>query len=138
MILDPDAPSRHRPRMRNLIHQLTVNIPGNDMNSADHVAPYMGAGPPAGSGFHRLTCLVYKQSSRVDTSKLPGFRFFQRGGYLVGKIEETLQQAGSGELTLIAMTLFKTQYDDYVPQFYAEQLGYFAYPMSYIMKLLMW
>jgi phosphatidylethanolamine-binding protein (PEBP) family uncharacterized protein len=44
MILDPDAPSRRRPRMRNLIHQLTVNIQENDINSGDHVAPYMGAG----------------------------------------------------------------------------------------------
>lgn len=81
--------------------------------------------------------LAYKQSSKVDPSKLPGFRFMQRGGYSPDAVIKTLQKAGSGELKLEAANYYVSQYDDYVPQYYQEQLGIFAVPMGMMMKLMM-
>jgi len=138
ILLDPDAPSSKRPLLRNSVHQLTVNVRGNDLTTGHDAAPYIGAGPPQGSGHHRYVFLVYKQSSPVDPKKLPGFSFMQRGGYKAGKIEQTLEKAGSGALTLVASNFFVAEYDDYVPQYYYEHLGYFAYPMGFITKLLVW
>lgn len=49
LMMDPDAPSRRRPRMRNLVHWMVVNIRGNDLSTGEVGAEYIGAGPPQGT-----------------------------------------------------------------------------------------
>lgn len=62
----------------------------------------------------------------------------QRGGYYGDSLDKMLIKAGGQSLDIVASNYYIAQYDNYVPQFYFEQLGYFAYPMGIIMKLLMW
>lgn len=49
LMMDPDAPSRRRPRMRCLVHWMVVNVRGGDISTGDVGAPYLGAGPPQGT-----------------------------------------------------------------------------------------
>ncbi len=48
--LDPDAPSRAEPKFREWQHWLVANVPGNDVTKGDHLAEYVGSGPPKGTG----------------------------------------------------------------------------------------
>lgn len=53
IMLDPDAPSRQNPKPGAFLHWLVVNIPGNQVEKGNHLATYIGAGPPQNSGSHR-------------------------------------------------------------------------------------
>lgn len=61
VMVDPDAPSRQNPKMRELRHWTVVNIPGSAVGKGDEVVQYIGAGPPKNTGPHRYTILVYEQ-----------------------------------------------------------------------------
>ncbi|CAG2107976.1 unnamed protein product, partial [Medioppia subpectinata] len=60
-MVDPDAPSRAEPTLRNWRHWLVMNIPGNKINKGDIISAFEGPEPPAGSGYHRYVFLVYEQ-----------------------------------------------------------------------------
>jgi hypothetical protein len=53
IMTDPDAPSREQPLLREYVHWVVTNIPGDDVALGDVVQPYVGAAPPMNSGFHR-------------------------------------------------------------------------------------
>lgn len=63
---DPDAPSRADPNFREVRHWLVVNIPGTDVTKGDTIVEFIGSGPPEGTGLHRYTFLVYKQSNKLN------------------------------------------------------------------------
>ncbi|CAG2106364.1 unnamed protein product [Medioppia subpectinata] len=60
-MVDPDAPSRAEPTMRNWRHWLVMNIPGNRISKGDIVSAFEGPEPPVGTGYHRYVFLVYEQ-----------------------------------------------------------------------------
>lgn len=65
LFVDPDAPSRDNPHMREVRHWAVVNIPGNNVSAGETLAEYFGSGPPAGTGLHRYVLLVFKQPSKL-------------------------------------------------------------------------
>lgn len=69
LMVDPDAPSRETPTLREVLHWLVINIPGNKVSDGQTVAEYIGSGPPEGSGLHRYVFLVFKQQTKISTNK---------------------------------------------------------------------
>ncbi|KAH7724280.1 Phosphatidylethanolamine-binding protein PEBP [Aphelenchoides avenae] len=65
IMVDPDAPSRKSPTIREFLHWMVVNVPGNQVGRGTVMAPYAGAGPPKGTGLHRYVLLVYKQPAKI-------------------------------------------------------------------------
>lgn len=65
MMVDPDAPTRTNPTLREVRHWLVVNIPESTVDSGDEVTAYRGSGPPKGTGLHRYIFLVYKQPGGI-------------------------------------------------------------------------
>eukprot|EP01113_Clastostelium_recurvatum_P025745 TRINITY_DN3095_c0_g1_i4.p1 TRINITY_DN3095_c0_g1~~TRINITY_DN3095_c0_g1_i4.p1 ORF type:complete len:177 (-),score=31.24 TRINITY_DN3095_c0_g1_i4:192-701(-) len=64
--IDPDAPSNADPKFRSWRHWLVCNIKDGDIASGDVSTPYIGPGPPAGSGFHRYCFVLYKQKAPIQ------------------------------------------------------------------------
>merc|ERR1711941_44433 len=64
-MVDPDAPSRDDPKFGEWRHWLVTNIPGSQVNKGTVLAPYMGPGPPPGTGHHRYVFVVFKQKDQV-------------------------------------------------------------------------
>ncbi|KAG2188790.1 hypothetical protein INT44_003929 [Umbelopsis vinacea] len=68
IMTDPDAPSREDPKFGEWRHWVVTNIPGSQpgvsVASATQHTPYIGPGPPEGSGFHRYCFLLFKQKSK--------------------------------------------------------------------------
>jgi PH domain/Phosphatidylethanolamine-binding protein len=52
IMADPDMPSRKNPAMREFIHWMVCNIPGNDVLKGTTVIPYLGPSPVLNSGDH--------------------------------------------------------------------------------------
>ncbi|KAI8426981.1 hypothetical protein MSG28_014636 [Choristoneura fumiferana] len=78
-MVDPDAPSREKPKFREWHHWLVGNIQGGDLNKSEVLSDYIGSGPPKGTGLHRYVFLVYKQPEKCDFSKVPNGLLEQRG-----------------------------------------------------------
>lgn len=55
---DPDAPAG------NHLHWVTINIPGNNIDSGNKLLEYSGPVPPKGSGIHRYIFLLLQQKER--------------------------------------------------------------------------
>ena len=74
---DPDAPSRSNPAIRECMHWVVVNIPGNHVDQGNEVAEYIGSGPPEGTGlvnnWNKENRQVFRPSSlrfpRVQTKR---------------------------------------------------------------------
>jgi len=62
IMIDPDMPSRSTPieQKTQVLHWLMVNIPGAGVGGRQ-LAPYIGSGPPPGTGIHRYTFLVFDE-----------------------------------------------------------------------------
>jgi len=65
IMMDPDAPSRSDPQMREFRHWVVVNIPGDNVSKGEVLTPYMGPAPPKGTGLHRYILCVYRQADKV-------------------------------------------------------------------------
>lgn len=63
LMVDPDAPSRADPKLREVRHWTVVNILGANVESGETLFEYIGSGPPKGTDLHRYVFLVYKQSN---------------------------------------------------------------------------
>jgi phosphatidylethanolamine-binding protein (PEBP) family uncharacterized protein len=66
VLVDPDAPSRLHPTMRDFVHWVVLNIPGADVTSGAAVVPYVGPRPPYGSGLHRCVFSLYIQRKKFS------------------------------------------------------------------------
>lgn len=62
-MVDPDAPSRAKPRFRSWKHWVVINIPGANVAKGRIIARYLRPAPPKKTGSHRYVFLVYKQAN---------------------------------------------------------------------------
>ncbi|CAJ0604427.1 unnamed protein product [Cylicocyclus nassatus] len=69
IMVDPDAPSRKRPSLRDYLHWMVVDVHGSDVEHGKELVSYMGPAPPSGTGLHRYYFLVYKQTKSVRFKK---------------------------------------------------------------------
>lgn len=118
-MVDPDAPSRENPKMREWHHWLVGNILGCDIKQGEVLSDYIGAGPPKGTGLHRYVFVVYRQPDNKcnfsKIAKLPSNSGNKRGKFSISKFA---QQFSLG--TPVAGNFFVAKYDDYVPKLYAS------------------
>ncbi|KAI6170615.1 OV-16 antigen [Aphelenchoides bicaudatus] len=68
--VDPDAPSRADPVMREWRHWILVNVKGSDLSTGTAITEYNSSTPPPGTGYHRYVLLVYKQSGTLTLDPL--------------------------------------------------------------------
>lgn len=118
-MVDPDAPSRAEPKLREILHYLIVNIPGSELSKGDTLAAYIGAGAPKGTGLHRYIFALYKQENGklVIDMKIPNNSRDGRINFSLKKFAET-NKLGKP----IAANFFQAQFDDYVLKLH-EQLS---------------
>merc|ERR1719419_1170024 len=66
IMIDPDMPSRSTPieQKTQVLHWLMVNIPGAGVGGRQ-LAPYIGSGPPPGTGIHRYNFLVFDEGTKA-------------------------------------------------------------------------
>jgi len=62
IMIDPDMPTRTTPinEKTQVLHWLMVNIPGCGVGGRQ-LAPYIGSGPPPGTGIHRYNFFVFDE-----------------------------------------------------------------------------
>jgi len=65
IMIDPDMPSRSTPveEKTQVLHWLMVNVPGGGVGGRQ-LAPYIGSGPPPGTGIHRYNFLVFDEGTK--------------------------------------------------------------------------
>ncbi|XP_026468075.1 putative odorant-binding protein A5 [Ctenocephalides felis] len=63
--IDPDVPSRKKPKQREWQHWLVVNIPGTVLCKGETLTGYLGPIPCKGTGKHRYVFLLYKQRCKT-------------------------------------------------------------------------
>lgn len=115
-MVDPDAPSRKEPKLREILHFLAANIPGNDVAKGDTLAEYIGSGPPKGTGLHRYIFLLYEQPSKMTSAT--HISKFSRNGRISFSIRKWAKENNLGEP--VAANFYQAQYDDYVPILHAQ------------------
>ena len=125
IMVDPDAPSRADPKLREWQHWLVGNIPGSSRDAADGdvLSAYVGAGPPEGSGLHRYVFLLYKQPGAEPLAfdgepRLTNTSAEGRAGF---HAREFAARYGLGDP--VAARVFQAAHDDYVPVL-MKQLGF--------------
>jgi len=116
VMVDPDAPSRKEPKLREILHFMVANIPGQDVDKGDVLAEYIGSGPPQGTGLHRYIFLLFKQSGRLE-SKMKISKT-SRNGRVNFSIRKFAKEHNLGDP--IAANFYQAQYDDYVPLLHAQ------------------
>lgn len=120
LMVDPDAPSRAEPKFRAFLHWQLVNIKGNDISTGTVISPYLGSGPPQGTGLHRYVFLVYKQSGLLefDEPRLNVTSAEGHGGFQTMKLVNKYKLGKP-----VAGNFYQAHYDDYVPTVH-KQLGF--------------
>ncbi|XP_050341435.1 phosphatidylethanolamine-binding protein homolog F40A3.3-like isoform X1 [Bactrocera neohumeralis] len=116
IMVDPDAPSRAEPTLREILHWLVINIPGNKVAEGQTVAEYIGSGPPEGSGLHRYVFLVFKQPGKIESAKF--IPKTSREGRVKVTTRDSIAKHNLGDP--IAGNFYQAQYDDYVPVLRAQ------------------
>lgn len=119
-MVDPDAPSRQDPKMREILHYLVTNIPGNSIEKGDTLAEYVGSGAPQGTGLHRYVFLLYEQRNGKLTSDM-SIKKNSREGRVKFSIRKFAKEHNLGEP--VAANFFQAQYDDYVPLLHKQLSG---------------
>ncbi|KAJ1358926.1 Phosphatidylethanolamine-binding protein 1 [Parelaphostrongylus tenuis] len=74
MMIDPDAPSRANPYLRDYLHWLVVNVPRNLIRCGNTSASYIGPFPPGGTG---TTLNLRHKRFRVDQSLRHAFEYIR-------------------------------------------------------------
>ena len=116
LMVDPDAPSRKEPKLREFCHYVVVNIPGSEVAKGDTLIEYIGSGPPLGTGLHRYVYLLYEQKAKVTSNlKISDKMLNGRPGFSAKKFAK---DNNLGEP--IAANFYQAQYDDYVPILHAQ------------------
>ncbi|KAL4636084.1 phosphatidylethanolamine-binding protein 1 [Arapaima gigas] len=120
VLTDPDAPSRKDPKFREWHHFLLVNMKGCDVASGCVMSDYVGSGPPKGTGLHRYVWLVYEQPGQVSCTEplLTNRSGDHRGKFKILDFRKKYNLGGP-----VAGTCYQAEWDDYVPQLYAQLSG---------------
>lgn len=117
LMVDPDAPSRSLPQLREWLHWLVGNIPSNcDWKKGDILADYIGAGPDEGTGLHRYVLMVFMQRDEIEFKEQRISRLAH--GRELFDTRDFIEKYDLGDP--IAINFFFSEYDDYVPQLYEE------------------
>ncbi|EDW80756.1 uncharacterized protein Dwil_GK11698 [Drosophila willistoni] len=116
LLVDPDAPSRADPKLREILHWAVINIPGNKVADGQVLAEYVGAAPADGTGLHRYVFLVFKQNDKITTDKF--ISKTTREGRVSVKARDYIAKYSFGGP--VAGNFFQAQYDDYVPTLRAQ------------------
>ncbi|CAG9855298.1 unnamed protein product [Phyllotreta striolata] len=111
-MVDPDAPSREDPKLREVLHWLVGNVKGGDVENGEVIAGYRGSGPPQGTGLHRYVFLVYQQNGKIDF-KEKKIDSRSREGRLNFSIRKFAVNYSLGQP--VAGNYYQAQFDDYVP-----------------------
>ncbi|KAI5635703.1 phosphatidylethanolamine-binding protein domain-containing protein [Phthorimaea operculella] len=112
---DPDNYDGPEPVYREWHHWLVVNIPGDNVSAGEHLSPYIGSGPPKGTGLHRYVYILYKQPGKLsfDEPRLTNKSVDGRAGFSTKKFAEKYNLG-----VPVAGNFYRAQFDDYVPQLY--------------------
>ncbi|KAJ3155070.1 hypothetical protein HDU89_007260 [Geranomyces variabilis] len=91
LMVDPDVPSRASasPTAGQFRHMALLNIRGSDIATALAASPYVGPGPPRGSGPHRYTFLLFKQTAEVSAATA-GIGAADRAGFKAQEFADKL------------------------------------------------
>lgn len=115
-MVDPDAPSRKEPKLREIAHFMIANIPGSDITRGETVFEYVGSGAPQGTGLHRYIFLLYEQKARLTgLTRTPKT---SRQGRVNFSMRKFAEEHNLGQP--IGANFFQAQYDDYVPLLHAQ------------------
>lgn len=121
---DPDAPSRSTPTVREWVHWLVVNIPGDskDISKGDTLIEFVPSCPGENSGIHRYTFVLHQQPSHLDFSAVQRFdkSVEHRALRRHFSIRTFAQRFSFGEA--LAGNFYTTEWDDYVSVI-RKQLG---------------
>ncbi|CAH0387423.1 unnamed protein product, partial [Bemisia tabaci] len=66
-----DEPSHMTPTLREYLHWLVVNIPGNEIKEGQELASYNVPAPAEDTGIHRHVIVVYKQPKKLAFDEKP-------------------------------------------------------------------
>ncbi|EDO19120.1 hypothetical protein Kpol_2000p88 [Vanderwaltozyma polyspora DSM 70294] len=94
VMTDPDAPSRVDHKWSEYCHYVSTDIPLNNesgdndlnfttsfINEGNTLIPYMGPGPPKGTGQHRYIFMLFKQPNNVNGSSFTPIKDRPNWGY---------------------------------------------------------
>lgn len=114
VMYDPDAPSQANPSLADVKHWLVVNIPGNDVNSGEVIAEYIGSGASKGTGLHRYIFLVFEQPDKLsfDEPKSGKKSLEHRRNW---SMRQFMKKYNLGKP--FAGNFFKAQWEPYVDEF---------------------
>jgi phosphatidylethanolamine-binding protein (PEBP) family uncharacterized protein len=121
LFIDPDAPSRKDPKIREFLHWLVVNIPGENLNKGDTLAAYVGSGPPQGTDLHRYVFVTYKQPELMDIKDIKIIPNNSRDGRMKFSIQKFADDHKLGPP--IAGNMYQAQYDEYVRNIHKQLEG---------------
>ena len=76
VLSDPDCPSRTVHSLRELVHWLVVNIPGDRVSEGSELLTYLPVAPPQDSGLHRYVFMLYKQNGKMNEDNLTSCKNF--------------------------------------------------------------
>ncbi|XP_044742009.1 protein D3-like [Chrysoperla carnea] len=116
VMTDPDAPSRAQPTLREFVHWLVGNIPGDNVCSGETIIEYVPSAPPQNSGDHRYTFLIYEQPGQIEFDE-PRISNTSISGRPNFSIRNFANKYGFGEP--IFGNFYQCQYDDSVPMIYS-------------------
>ncbi|CCK71047.1 YbhB/YbcL family Raf kinase inhibitor-like protein KNAG_0F03830 [Huiozyma naganishii CBS 8797] len=112
VVTDPDAPSRSDPRLSEICHAVQTGIrftspQGGAITGGDHVLPYIGPGPPKGTGLHRYVFLLFKEL-KTDHTQFTSIADRYYWGY-GEKCRGAERWAAENNLELLSVNFFQSQ-----------------------------
>lgn len=112
LMIDPDSPSRANHNLRNVVHYLINNIPGNDVKSGEIAVEYVPPCPFPEAGKHRIVYLLYKQpdGNRVEFEETVASNLLEGRGPLNLHVYASENNLGDP----IAINFHLSDWDDYV------------------------
>lgn len=121
IMIDPDSPSRANHNLRNLVHYLVNNIPGDNVNSGEIAIDYVPPCPFPGTSKHRIVYLLYKQKDgyRVEFEETIGVSQLKGRGPL--NLQSYANESNLGNP--IGINFHLSDWDPYV-QTIATQFGF--------------
>eukprot|EP01132_Coremiostelium_polycephalum_P003294 gene3294-4126_t len=108
---DPDVPSRTVHIASEYLHSLIYNIPGNDTSKGQVFAPYLGPGPGLGSGIHRYSFILCKQTNFLHPTEEPITKCYDDPHR---PRSHALQYINKWNLEPVGISFFNCQHDDTV------------------------
>lgn len=118
LMIDPDAPIRTNPFVGEVLHWMVINISGSNLVSGTTISPYLGSGPPEGSGLHRYIFLVFKQPRILALDKTDQKRKEIRYKF---NSKSFVRKYNLGKP--VAGNYFNAQFDELIRQKYALRVG---------------